>query len=43
MPIDASLPYDDNNIFARILRGEAPRDVATAAAKPARPTVVALS
>ena len=24
MPIDASLPYDDNNIFARILRGELP-------------------
>ena len=24
MPIDASLPYDDNNIFARILRGEIP-------------------
>ena len=22
MPIDATLPYDDNNIFARILRGE---------------------
>ncbi len=22
MPIDASLPYDDNNIFAKILRGE---------------------
>lgn len=22
MPIDASLPYDDTNIFARILRGE---------------------
>jgi len=24
MPIDASLPYDDSNIFARILRGELP-------------------
>ncbi|MDO6412806.1 histidine triad nucleotide-binding protein [Sphingomonas sp. BIUV-7] len=24
MPIDASLPYDDANIFARILRGEIP-------------------
>ena len=24
MPIDASLPYDDGNIFARILRGEIP-------------------
>jgi len=24
MPIDATLPYDDNNIFARILRGEIP-------------------
>jgi len=24
MPIDASRPYDDNNIFARILRGEIP-------------------
>ncbi|MEO5641368.1 MAG: histidine triad nucleotide-binding protein [Sphingomicrobium sp.] len=24
MPIDASLPYDDGNIFARILRGELP-------------------
>ena len=24
MPIDAKLPYDDNNIFARILRGEIP-------------------
>ena len=22
MPIDATLPYDDSNIFARILRGE---------------------
>ena len=24
MPIDATLPYDSNNIFARILRGEIP-------------------
>ena len=24
MPIDHSLPYDDSNIFARILRGELP-------------------
>lgn len=24
MPIDASQPYDDTNIFARILRGELP-------------------
>jgi histidine triad (HIT) family protein len=24
MPIDATLPYDDGNIFARILRGEIP-------------------
>ena len=24
MPIDATLPYDDANIFARILRGELP-------------------
>ncbi len=24
MPIDATLPYDANNIFARILRGEIP-------------------
>lgn len=24
MPIDAALPYDDGNIFARILRGEIP-------------------
>lgn len=24
MPIDASLPYDESNIFARILRGELP-------------------
>ena len=22
MPVDATLPYDDNNIFARLLRGE---------------------
>ena len=26
MPIDSSLPYDDNNIFAKILRGEIPCD-----------------
>ena len=26
MPIDATLPYDDDNIFARILRGEIPAD-----------------
>ena len=26
MPIDATQPYDDNNIFARILRGELPCD-----------------
>ena len=26
MPIDATLPYDDSNIFARILRGELPCD-----------------
>lgn len=26
MPIDATLPYDDSNIFARILRGEVPCD-----------------
>jgi histidine triad (HIT) family protein len=26
MPIDATLPYDDNNIFARILRGEIPNN-----------------
>jgi histidine triad (HIT) family protein len=26
MPIDASLPYDDNNIFAKILRGEIPNN-----------------
>ena len=24
MPIDATLPYDDGNVFARILRGELP-------------------
>ena len=24
MPIDATQPYDDNNVFARILRGELP-------------------
>ena len=24
MPIDATLPYDESNIFARILRGEVP-------------------
>jgi len=24
MPIDATQPYDDSNIFARILRGELP-------------------
>ena len=24
MPIDATLPYDESNIFARILRGEIP-------------------
>lgn len=24
MPIDSTLPYDDQNIFARILRGEIP-------------------
>jgi diadenosine tetraphosphate (Ap4A) HIT family hydrolase len=24
MPIDATRPYDDNNLFARILRGEIP-------------------
>ena len=26
MPIDATAPYDDDNIFARILRGELPCD-----------------
>ncbi len=24
MPIDATLPYDDSNVFAKILRGEIP-------------------
>ena len=24
MPVDATLPYDEDNIFARILRGEVP-------------------
>jgi diadenosine tetraphosphate (Ap4A) HIT family hydrolase len=24
MPIDATLPYDDQNVFAKILRGEIP-------------------
>jgi diadenosine tetraphosphate (Ap4A) HIT family hydrolase len=24
MPVDATLPYDDGNVFARILRGEIP-------------------
>ena len=24
MPVDASLPYDDQNVFAKILRGELP-------------------
>jgi histidine triad (HIT) family protein len=24
MPVDATLPYDDSNIFAKILRGEIP-------------------
>lgn len=24
MPVDATLPYDDTNVFARILRGELP-------------------
>jgi diadenosine tetraphosphate (Ap4A) HIT family hydrolase len=28
MPIDATLPYDDDNIFARILRGEIPSKTA---------------
>jgi histidine triad (HIT) family protein len=27
MPIDATLPYDDANIFARVLRGEIPAKV----------------
>lgn len=26
MPVDATLPYDDQNIFAKILRGEIPCD-----------------
>ncbi len=26
MPIDATLPYDDQNIFAKILRGEIPNN-----------------
>lgn len=26
MPIDATAPYDDSNIFARILRGEIPNN-----------------
>jgi diadenosine tetraphosphate (Ap4A) HIT family hydrolase len=26
MPVDATQPYDDSNIFARILRGEIPSD-----------------
>lgn len=26
MPIDATLPYDDDNVFAKILRGEIPSD-----------------
>ncbi|MGI8943069.1 MAG: histidine triad nucleotide-binding protein [Qipengyuania sp.] len=26
MPIDATQPYDENNIFAKILRGEIPSD-----------------
>ncbi|MBW4331540.1 histidine triad nucleotide-binding protein [Stakelama sp. CBK3Z-3] len=26
MPVDATLPYDDDNIFAKILRGEIPCD-----------------
>lgn len=26
MPIDATLPYDESNIFARILKGEVPCD-----------------
>ena len=29
MPIDAKLPYDDGNIFARILRGELPNKTVT--------------
>ena len=27
MPIDHTQPYDENNIFARILRGELPSDI----------------
>jgi diadenosine tetraphosphate (Ap4A) HIT family hydrolase len=27
MPVDATLPYDDNNIFARLLRGEIPSTI----------------
>ena len=27
MPIDATEPYDESNIFARILRGELPGDI----------------
>ena len=26
MPIDSKRPYDDNNVFARILRGELPNE-----------------
>lgn len=26
MPIDATLPYDDQNIFAKVLRGEIPNN-----------------
>ena len=26
MPVDATLPYDDANVFARILRGEVPAE-----------------
>lgn len=26
MPIDATLPYDDRNVFAKILRGEIPNN-----------------
>ena len=26
MPIDPRLPYDENNVFAKILRGELPCD-----------------
>ena len=28
MPIDATLPYDESNVFARILRGEIPANKA---------------